>query len=173
MAAKVCAFTGHRAKKLPWGFNESDPRCLALKAKLYGVTETLCETGVDRFICGMANGCDLYFAETVLMLQAHFPDIALEAAVPYPGQAERWSDREKQRYHDILSRCAAVTVVAPAYTRACMMERNRLMVELCDVLLACYDEGTGGTLSTLRMAIREDKEVIIVPVVGEELGVRS
>ncbi len=166
MAAKTCAFTGHRASKLPWQFNESDPACLALKARLYDVVETLCETGVDRFLCGMANGCDLYFAEAVLLAQERFGEITLEAAVPYRGQAERWSDTEKQRYHYILSRCAAVTVMSEVYTRFCMMERNRYMVERCDILLACYDEGSGGTLSTLRMAMQEDKEVIIIPVIA-------
>ena len=29
-----CAFTGHRPGKLPWGEDESDLRCIALKAKL-------------------------------------------------------------------------------------------------------------------------------------------
>ena len=164
MAAKVCAFTGHRASKLPWGFNESDPRCVRLKAHIYSVAETLCETGIERFLCGMANGCDLYFAEAVLALQERFPDIALEAAVPYPGQADRWSEREKRRYASILARCAAVTVVSPEYTRSCMVERNRLMVEQCDILLACYNDQVGGTRTTLRMAVKADREVIIIPV---------
>ena len=31
---KTCCFTGHRPDKLPWGTDESDPRCLALKARL-------------------------------------------------------------------------------------------------------------------------------------------
>lgn len=29
-----CAFTGHRPGKLPWGEDENDLRCIALKAKL-------------------------------------------------------------------------------------------------------------------------------------------
>ena len=28
---KTCCFTGHRPDKLPWGEDESDPRCLRLK----------------------------------------------------------------------------------------------------------------------------------------------
>ena len=30
----TCCFTGHRPEKLPWGSDESDPRCTALKKKL-------------------------------------------------------------------------------------------------------------------------------------------
>ena len=30
----TCCFTGHRPDKLPWGEDETDPRCLALKQRL-------------------------------------------------------------------------------------------------------------------------------------------
>lgn len=125
MGATVCSFTGHRAKKLPWGFDENDPNCVALKSRLQGIIETLCETGVERFLCGMANGCDLYFAEAVLLLQERYPHIVLEAAVPCPSQSSRWSEGEKARYQTILSRCHRVKTISPVYTRSCMMERNR------------------------------------------------
>lgn len=29
-----CCFSGHRPAKLPWGENEDDPRCWALKVRL-------------------------------------------------------------------------------------------------------------------------------------------
>ena len=32
--AVTCCFSGHRPARLPWGRNEADPRCLALKARL-------------------------------------------------------------------------------------------------------------------------------------------
>ena len=31
---KSCAFTGHRPQKFPWRYDETDRRCVALKAKL-------------------------------------------------------------------------------------------------------------------------------------------
>ena len=36
-----CAFTGHRPGKLPWGEDESDLRCIALKAKLRAAIDQL------------------------------------------------------------------------------------------------------------------------------------
>ena len=30
----ICAFTGHRPEKLPWGTREGDPRCEALKRQI-------------------------------------------------------------------------------------------------------------------------------------------
>ena len=34
MRLHQCCFTGHRPSKLPWGEDERDPRCLALKREL-------------------------------------------------------------------------------------------------------------------------------------------
>jgi len=30
----ICAFTGHRPHRFPFGYNETDPRCLVLKANI-------------------------------------------------------------------------------------------------------------------------------------------
>ncbi len=68
-AAVSCSFTGHRASKLPWKNNESDRRCMELKAKLRDVVEAVYESGRKHFICGMATGCDMYFCEAVLELR--------------------------------------------------------------------------------------------------------
>ena len=34
MAEIVCAFTGHRPKSFPWGYNENAPGCVMLKEVL-------------------------------------------------------------------------------------------------------------------------------------------
>ena len=64
-----CCFTGHRPAKLPWGTDEGDERCLRLKARLREVIARAVEDGYTHFICGMAEGCDLYCAEAVLALR--------------------------------------------------------------------------------------------------------
>ena len=67
--ATTCCFTGHRPDKLPWGSRESDPRCLTLKRRLTQAVEGAYAQGMRHFICGMARGTDLYFAEAVLALR--------------------------------------------------------------------------------------------------------
>lgn len=42
----TCYFTGHRPQKLPWGFHESDPRCIALKNNLKKAI-----SGIDCPVC--------------------------------------------------------------------------------------------------------------------------
>ena len=78
----ACSFTGHRPGKLPWGMNEADPRCQNLKKRLWDAVEGAYQEGIRHFICGMALGCDLFFAEEVLRLRQMHPEVTLEAAIP-------------------------------------------------------------------------------------------
>ena len=91
--AVSCCFTGHRPSKLPWGYREDDLRCLDLKMDIVQALVELYGRGYRHFLCGMAEGCDLYFAESVLMLRQVHSDVTLEAAVPFRGQAAPPSPR--------------------------------------------------------------------------------
>ena len=161
---KACCFTGHREKKLPWGSDESDPRCSALKQMLYDAAECVYAEGVRHYICGMASGCDLYFLEAVLRLREQHPEISVEAAVPYEGQADRWRSALRGRYLELLRRCDYQTLVQQEYTRDCMMRRNRYMVDHADVLIAAYSGEPGGTMNTMLYAMRRGLDIIEIPI---------
>ncbi len=159
---QTCCFTGHRPMKLPWGMNENDPRCLALKAELAARLEGLYELGCRRFLCGMAIGCDMYFAEAVLALRELHPEIRLEAVVPFGDQPGRWNEKQRRRYNSLLDGADSVTVLQTAYTNDCMMRRNRYMVERSGILLACFDGRPGGTMNTILYAERCNLRVILI-----------
>lgn len=163
----TCCFTGHRPAKLPWGNDETDPRCIALKKALAQAVERAYERGYRHFICGMARGCDLYFAEAVLALRDHRPDVTLEAAIPCEGQANGWGEGERNRYFDLVARCDLETMVQTAYDPGCMQRRNRYMVAHSGLLIAAYDGLMGGTMYTIHFAMREGVEVEVVPVETE------
>ena len=95
--ATTCCFTGHRPDKLPWGSRESDPRCLTLKRRLTQAVEGAYAQGMRHFICGMARGTDLYFAEAVLALRLCRSGVTLEAARPCESQADAWPEAERHR----------------------------------------------------------------------------
>ena len=160
----VCAFTGHRPEHLPWGTDETDPRCAALKAVLRRELRTAYARGCTEFLCGMARGCDLYFAEAVLALcsAGELRGGKLTAMLPCPSQADRWSEREQARYHALLERCGEVRVLEPAYTPGCMLRRNRAMVDRADLLMTVFDGTEGGTEAAIRYA--RQRGVEIVPV---------
>ena len=157
----TCCFTGHRPAKLPWGHDERDPRCLALKRSMARELEALYRRGVGHFISGMALGCDLYFAEAVLALRERYP-VTLECALPFPGQAERWTEDCRRRWRAIVDSCDVETVVQDHYDKGCMLRRDRYMVDRSAVVLAVFDDSPGGTKYTLEYAARRRREVLLL-----------
>ena len=161
--ATTCCFTGHRPDKLPWGSRESDPRCLTLKRRLTQAVEGAYTQGMRHFICGMARGTDLYFAEAVLALRLCRSGVTLEAARPCESQADAWPEAERHRYQAILDQCDFETLVQHRYDRFCMQRRNRYMVDRSALVLSVYDGvPKGGTAQTLAYAMRQGVPVQIL-----------
>ena len=159
-----CCFTGHRPMKLPWGMNEKDPRCLALKLELAARLEALAALGYRSFLCGMALGCDMYFAEAVLALRDRWPDVRLEAAIPFGDQPGRWNEEQRRRYNRLIDAADKLTVLQVHYTSDCMQRRNRYMVDRSSLLLACYDGRPGGTMQTILYAERSGVKTVIIEI---------
>ena len=159
-----CCFTGPRPQHLPWGNNEADPRCEALKTELALSLRGIYEAGFRHFICGMAIGCDMYFGEAVLDMQEEHPDLTLEAAIPCGEQPDRWPLALRQRYNRLLDRCDKVTVLQIRYTPNCMMRRNRYMVDRSALLLACSNGRPGGTMNTLLYAMQQKVKFLTIEI---------
>ena len=159
-----CCFTGHRPAKLPWRFNEADPRCVELKRRIADAVETAYLEGYRHFLCGMAQGCDLYFCEAVLALRAQHPEISVEAAIPCPTQADTWPAAQRERYHRLLASCDLETMVSEKYTSGCMQRRDRYMVDHASLLIAVFDGTAGGTQYTMQYAMSRGVDIIDIPV---------
>ena len=164
----ACAFTGHRPGKLPWQFNERDPRCVDLKRRIRDAVETAYEEGYRHFISGMAMGCDLYFCECALALRSRHPEVTVEAAIPCPTQAEDWPEGERLRYRTLVAACDDRTLISDRYTRDCMQRRNRYLVDHASLLIAAYDGTAGGTRYTIQYAIGRGLDIVDLPVVLRE-----
>ena len=160
----TCCFTGHRPNKLPWRNDESDPRCVALKERISDILSALYSGGIRHFICGMAVGCDTYFAEAVFKLRNEHDDVTVEAALPFEGQANNWTVYQRARYFHDVSACDYETLLQKEYTRDCYLNRNRYMVDNSSVLVAVYDGSRGGTMHTVNYAMKRGLEIIrLVP----------
>ena len=158
----TCCFTGHRPDKLPWGFDERDPRCLALKQSMAREIGSLYLRGFRHFISGMAQGCDLYFAEAALALREQYPDLSVEGAVPFPAQADHWQPEQRRRWQNILALCDLETVTQQHYDRFCMFRRDRYMVDRSAAVLAVFDGTPGGTQYTLNYAMDKKLEILLL-----------
>jgi len=158
-----CCFTGHRPKNLPWGTRENDERCLIFKKILLNTVENLFEEGYTDFYCGMAIGTDIYLAEAVLSLCESGKNVRLHAAIPCPEQFKGWSEKERQRYGNILSRCHSKTLISPFYSDSCMLTRNRFMVDNSDLVLAVWNGNLrGGTYYTVKYAKTQGRKIILI-----------
>jgi uncharacterized phage-like protein YoqJ len=152
MRARTCCFTGHRPDKLAFGYDEAHEDCVVMKSSLSQCVLDLCAQGYEYFCCGMAMGCDIFFAESVLAAKRSHPNIRFIAAIPYRGQQRKWPAGYQRRYTDILNRTDEVVLMGERYAPGCMMRRNRFMVDRSGLLVAVYNGEDGGTKNTIAYA---------------------
>ncbi len=162
--ANVCCFTGHRPETLYIDNDESEVYGLILKA----VEDAI----LDRytvFMCGGCRGGDFLFGEAVAELRNTYPEIRLVCVLPFRCQAELWSGEDRNRYADLLDAADEVVCLNDKYTKSCMHERNRYMVDRSSLLIAAYNGAKGGTDYTLSYAKKQGlRTVNLLRVQGEQ-----
>ena len=159
----ICAFTGHRPEHLPWCRDEDDPRCRALKILLRRTVQQVYDRGFRTFLCGMARGCDQYFAEAVLAARADGAQNArLCALVPCPSQPDGGDAASRTRYWAVLAACDQLEVLEDHYSPGCMLRRNREMLRRAQLLISVYAGTPGGTAATVRLA--EELGITVLPL---------
>jgi predicted Rossmann fold nucleotide-binding protein DprA/Smf involved in DNA uptake len=69
-----------------------------------------------------------------------------------------------------LTQANEVVYVGQEYSRDCMLERNRWLVEYSSILLAVYN-GTlrSGTGATVRYALKQGREVIVIDPISRNI----
>ncbi len=166
---KTCCFTGHRPKyftkfcrcgeEMPDGLSEWLDERISYAAG---------ELGVNKFVCGNAEGVDTWAARAVLRYRETHPDICLEIAVPFDGHNVHIPEiTEIQRQADEVRIVAKSKNHTEAYFR-----RNEYMVDKSDVVLGVcifyVDEVTntkdmqkGGTRKTIEYAKKLGKKVYV------------
>ncbi len=160
---RCCAFTGHRPKKFPWGYDETDVRCVALKNVLAEQITKLVDAGYTDFFSGMAEGTDTWAALAVLALKKENPALKFHCVLPCEGQADKWSASARELYFSILEQADSVVYVSREYSKDCMLKRNRYLVDHAACLLAVYNgEWRGGTAMTVRYAWKMGREVVVI-----------
>ena len=130
-----------------------------LRAEIIRLIE---QEGVTHFISGMALGVDMYAAEIVLGLKSSYEGITLESAIPCESQAEKWTEKQRDRYFEIASKCDKETLIQHLYASDCMHKRNRYMVDQADFIIAVWDGRPSGTGKTVQYAQRQGKLVTII-----------
>ncbi len=164
-----CTITGHRPAAFPFKHNETAPLCVAIKTRLREQMALLYDRGVRCFYVGGAVGVDTWAAELLLEMRKLevYKDIVIRLAIPFPGQADRFTKNQKKRYRRIWERCKKVDriTVSEAYSPDVYKKRNYYMVDRSDYLLAVYDPDSparSGTSVTVNYAKKKGLKIITV-----------
>lgn len=153
MNEKTCCVTGHR--------DISTDHITYVDQALRQEILSAIEDGYTQFISGFAEGVDLMFAAIVVEERERYPDITLEAAIPYAGRLKT----KDKRFHELLHACDAIKVECQEYVPSCFMQRNRYMAGQAQRVIAVYDgRERGGTLFTMREAHTLGKEVRLIKI---------
>lgn len=164
---KTCAFTGYRPSKMPWGYDETDARCVEFRFRLREALEYLIGQGYTDFLSGGALGFDQMAAEIVLSLREKYPWVRLIMVIPFDGQADKWSREQRGRWLEIIEASDRVIRISHEYDKGVFFKRNHYLVENADLLLAAFDGQPGGTAGTVAYAKRHGVRVVrIAPVKG-------
>lgn len=149
MIEKRCSFTGNRYVK----------DSATVKIKLKQTLLYLIKNGYNSFFNGGAIGFDTLCALSVIELKNEY-NIKLNMILPCEDQDEKWREAEKKVYSYILDNADSVRYITKEYTEGCMFERNRNLVDCCDVLVAYNTRTYGGTCYTVNYAKKAGKEII-------------
>lgn len=154
--------TGHRPDKLPWHYDEAKENCKRFKEDLKNTFIGAVNYGLKTFLTGMAEGFDMIGAEVLLELKKQIKGIKIIAVIPCKGQEKYWSDEQQKRYHKIIKKCDDYVILSETYTKTCMNDRNKFMVEHSSIVIACYNGVPSGTGNTIKFAKEKGCKIKII-----------
>lgn len=153
---KRVAFTGHRV--IP----ENDYS--RIKNEVRSLILNFYNDGYREFRCGMAVGFDLLVAEEVLELKSTIcKDARFIACIPFEGQEDLYSTKDKIRYYGCMSMADAKVVIGQKDNKN-YLRRNDYMIEHSDTLIAYHDprKRRSGTGYTVARALAAGIQVVYV-----------
>ncbi len=150
---KTVCFSGHRVLY--------DPK-QDIEISLENSVRQCIANGAEIFMTGGAIGFDTLAALTVIRLRREFPQIRLVLALPCPPgeQTLKWTAKQKDEYRVIYESADKVNILAKNYTRNCMLDRNKYMVDHSYKLIHYLRFDRGGTKHTVNYAQKQGIELI-------------
>lgn len=116
-------------------------------------------------VSGVALGVDQDFCGALARMS---PPVPYVAAVPFPGQEERWPASSRRVYAAVLEHAAGVVYVSKTQPRdddeakRMLGERNDWIGCVSDELIAVHDGSLGGTANCIRGYRRLGKQPHII-----------
>ena len=136
---KTCAIIGCSPMCFPWGFDEEDEGCAALKLLLINQITRLRGEGCTRFAFSMDCGVGLYAAEILHGLKGSEEELKTICCVPCEEQATKWTPELRDRYFNALAECTEVVNVGFEKTVGCEFKAHLEAMKEADTVIAVYD----------------------------------
>ena len=136
---KTCAIIGCSPICFPWGFDEEDEGCAALKLILTNRISKLRGVGCTRFAVSMDCGVGLYAAEIIRGLKESDGELETFCFVPFEEQATKWTPELRDRYFNALAACTEVVNVAYEKIVGCEFKAHLEAIKEADTVIAVYD----------------------------------
>ncbi len=171
MREKCCAILGSPPVTFPWGYDEEDPACAALRLLLLNRITLLRAQSVTDFYVVLDAGMGLYAAESIAQLRVNDKALRLICAVPWEGQATKWTPELRERYFNVQAACSEVLTVSPVRTANCEITAMLNAVDMADTVLAVSGEGDALLPVALRYAKRLDRRIVQLDPDMEKLRV--
>lgn len=145
----IWTVTGHRPNKLG-GYGSHISSNLVKFAK-----QQIQLFGIEEMNNGLAIGWDMACGIACIEL-----GIPFSGYIPFIGQENRWSDKDKSIYNQLVSAAKEIIIISPEDTIKAFHDRNRAMVDDCEAVLALYNgEPRGGTYTCVRYAVEQGRRI--------------
>lgn len=186
MDTVIIAGTGHRPPKLKGSYQSYglwDENIVSYENVLLKILKKYIDKGLKiHIISGMAMGWDTILFKVGVKLQNTYgiDKVSLEGAIPCTNQDIKWKKRDQKRYNLMMKtldkKGNKKTFISThdfswKYGNQ-MQERNKYMVDNCDVLIACYDGTQGGTQNCIDYA-KEKSSCNIINIHPETLKIEK
>ena len=138
----TCAILGQHPMRFPWGFDEEDEGCRALKLELMQKIMELRQQGVTRFAVVADCGVGLYAGEIVNALREQEAGLMLFVVTPHEEQATKWASYLRERYFKLLADCTRMEAASLRQTPDCEYDACRKIIDYADMVLAACGPAT-------------------------------
>lgn len=159
---KTIAFTGNRTLISRSFINRFNLKSIIAKELYTRLEREYLDNGITNFMSGFAIGFDLLAAMVVVELKKQYDDIKLIAVIPFLGQEEKYSPKDKFLYNQMLAQADEDLVLAESYTsNALYHKRNDFLIDNATKIYAYYNGAPrSGTGSTMRKATTKGIETV-------------
>lgn len=156
---KTMGITGNRPQKLP-GYLLPQ-----IKQRVTEAVDNFAAKGGERVIAGGALGVDTWAAEAALAA-----GLDLWLYLPFPDQDKDWAEEDRRHFRELKAQAKKVEYTGDRKDVSYYHERNRRIVDACDVLFSLHRTGeyNGGAYNATKYAKEQARKPVLEVLVDEE-----